>query len=80
MAAKILDLPQTDGQAEEQAIKGVVLGNAILTGIKGVESLIPGLIDLYLKHMQLAETTDLQKMLLQGVMVCLWYDQATALA
>jgi len=35
---------------------------------------VSGLIDTYLSQMQTVTTPDLQLMLLQGILMCLWYD------
>ena len=51
LAAWILDEPARDNTAENEAITGIVLCNALLEGVPGIGSLVPGIIDLYLKHM-----------------------------
>lgn len=60
---------------EITAISGVTLVNAILENIKGVsEQILPGLIDLFLQELQDVETKDFECMLLQGIMLALYYD------
>lgn len=38
---------------------------------------MPGILDLYLQQMQSVDTADLEVMILQGIMISLWYDACT---
>jgi hypothetical protein len=57
------------------ALTGISLANAIFENVVDVGPMVlPGILDLYLREIQTAETTELQVMILQGFMVALWYD------
>lgn len=54
---------------------GVVsLFNSVLENLQGVSEVVPGIIQLHMGELNRATTPDYQIMLLQGVMMCLWYD------
>ena len=64
-----------DKDDEIWAINVVSLFNSILENIQGVsEQVIPGIIQLLMTELQQAKTPDYQIMLLQGILMCLWYD------
>jgi hypothetical protein len=77
LVAKTFEMA-SDLECEIQAITAVTLANAILENVKGVgQMVIPGFIDLYLQQMQSIETPEFKNVLMQGFMVCFWYDFAT---
>lgn len=79
LVAKTFELSQLE-EDEMVALPGISLANAILENVKDVGQLIlPGILDLYLASMQSVDSPDLEVMLLQGFMVCFWYDCATTL-
>lgn len=79
LIAKIFELSEVNGE-EFEAVKGVLLTNAILENVKGQSNtVLPGILDLYLKQLQSVETPDLEVMILQGIMVALWYDTGVTL-
>ena len=79
LVAKTFELANLSGD-EIGAIAGVTLANAILENVKGVNNLVSGLIEAYLQQMQTVTTPDLQLMLLQGILMCIWYDAQTTFA
>lgn len=57
------------------AINVVSLFNSILENLQGVtEVVIPGIIQLELDELKNSKTPDYQIMLIQGILMCLWYD------
>jgi hypothetical protein len=65
---------------ETIALFAVSLANAIFENVTDVGPIVvPIILDLYLREIQTAETTELQVMILQGFMVALWYDCNTTL-
>ena len=57
------------------AISVVSLFNSILENLQGVtEVVIPGIIQLELDELKISKTPDYQIMLIQGILMCLWYD------
>lgn len=56
------------------AINVVSLFNSVLENLQDVSDIIPGIIQLLLNELQKAKTPDYQIMLLQGILMCLWYD------
>jgi len=77
LVAKTFELSQVY-EDEIMALQAVSLANAILENIQGVSSqVLPGILDLYLRQMQSVDTKDLEVMIIQGIMVALWYDACT---
>ena len=64
---------------ELDGISVVTLSFALLENIQGIQSTIPGLMDIYLKELQEASTPEYTTMLLQGILMCLWYDLDTTM-
>jgi hypothetical protein len=53
---------------------------AMLENIQDISSVVPGIIDMYNGEIaQGVETKEFRLMLLQGYMMCLWYDVTSAL-
>jgi hypothetical protein len=55
------------------------LSFALLENIQGIQSTIPGLMDIYLKELQQSTVPEFTTMLLQGILMCLWYDLDTTM-
>ena len=62
------------------AISVVTLFSSLLENIQGVSEQVPGIISLLLGELQRAQTKEYQLMLLQGVLMCLWYDLGQTVA
>ena len=56
------------------AINVVSLFNSLLENISGVSEVIPGILSLLLNELSSAKTPEYKLMLLQGVLMCFWYD------
>ena len=65
---------------EIDAISVVTLSFALLENLQDISDTIPGLMEIYLKELSMAETPDYSIMLLQGILLCLWYDLGTTLS
>lgn len=64
---------------EMDAISVVTLSFALLENLQGISHTIPGLMEMYLKELTLADTPDYTIMLLQGILMCLWYNMPATL-
>ena len=64
---------------EISTISVVSLSFGLLENVQGIQSTLPGLMELYLKELGNCETSDCMMVLLQGLLMCCWYDHATAL-
>lgn len=65
---------------DTDAIAAISLVNAMLENISEISSALPGLLDLFLNHLQNGkQTSSLKKMLAQGLAMCFWYDFQTSL-
>ena len=79
LLAKIFNLSQV---IEDEMImgSGVCLANAIFENVKDVgPTVIPGILQIYLGQIQQTLCSDVQKMLMQGIMTAFWYDFSTTL-
>lgn len=56
------------------AINVVSLFNSVLENLQGISESIPGIIQLELNELKVAKTPEYQIMLMQGILMCLWYD------
>ena len=56
------------------ALNVVSLFCSLLENIEGVSEQVPGVLSLLLAELQAADAPDYVVMLLQGVLMCLWYD------
>lgn len=56
------------------AVSVITLFNSLLENIEGVGEIVPGILSLYLTEIQTSKSPEFQVMLLQGVLMCLWYD------
>lgn len=56
------------------ALSVVSLFCSLLENIEGVSEQVPGVLSLLLAELQAADAPDYVVMLLQGVLMCLWYD------
>lgn len=66
---------------EIYAITAVTLANAILENVKDVGSIvIPCFLDMYISQLQEIETPEFKNVLMQGFMMCFWYDFNTTQA
>ena len=65
---------------EIDAISVMSLSFALLENLQGVSHIIPGMMEIYLKELGMADTPDYTIMLLQGVHMCLWYDLGSTLS
>ena len=64
---------------EIEAISAITLLNNLLENIQGLQALLPAILDKYLSELRDAETPDYTIMLLQGILMCLWYDVGVSL-
>ena len=78
LVAKTFELARVR-EDEIRAIGAITLVNAILENIQGIDSYLPGILDLYLAEMKQADTPDYKIMLLQGVLMCMWYSAGTTI-
>lgn len=51
----------------------------MLENIEGLQNVIPAMLDKYLEELNSAATSDYKIMLLQGILMCLWYDYTVTL-
>ena len=68
-----------DKEDEMEAVGVVGLFNSILENVQGIESTIPGVVQLYIAELHQAKTSDYTTTLLEGVCMCLWYDLSSTL-
>lgn len=61
-------------------MSGITLANAMLENVNNVSHLLGGLIECYLQQMQSVTTPELNLMLLQGILMCCWYDASESMA
>lgn len=74
LVQKTFELAELEGD-DMRATNGICLSNAIFENIQGIGcQVIPGILDIYLKAMQDVDSSEHECMLLQGVMMTLWYD------
>lgn len=63
---------------EIAAISVVSLFSSMLENVEGITEVVPGILNLLLNELKLAKTSEYQIMLLQGVLMNLWYDLGQA--
>ena len=78
LALKAFELANTKSD-EIEAICAVTLLNGMLENISNLQGILPAIIDKYLSELSQADTADYKVMLLQGIMMCLWYDYGVSL-
>lgn len=62
-------------ECEYQAMMAVTLVNGVLENVKDVGPIVlPGFLDLFLNEVQDIETPEFKNVLMQGFMMCFWYD------
>jgi len=64
---------------EMHSMVAVDLLMALLEHQEGLQSQIDPINELYLNQLSAAKSTDYKNMLIQGLMMNLWYDQATTI-
>lgn len=78
LAVKGFELANTK-EDEIEAICAVTLLNGMLENISNLQGILPAIIDKYLSELSKADTSDYKIMLVQGIMMCLWYDYGVSL-
>ena len=78
VASKTLENARSKND-EIEALMVVTLLNSLLENIQGLQNLIPMIIDMYLGQLSEAKTPDYTLMLVQGILMCIWYDYGVAL-
>ena len=78
VACKTFDVAR-DRDDEIEAISAITLLNAMLENIEGLQDVMPAILDKYLSELGQADTQDYSTMLLQGILMCLWYDYGVTL-
>ena len=68
-----------DNQDEIEAISAITLLNNMLENIPDLQNVLPHMVDKYLEELKSADTSDYKIMLLQGILMCLWYDYGITL-
>ena len=63
-----------DKNDEIEALMVVTLLNSLLENIQGLQSVLPMIVDQYLEELSRAKTPDYTLMLIQGILMCIWYD------
>ena len=63
-----------DKNDEIEALMVVTLLNSLLENIQGLQQVLPMIVDRYLEELGKAKTPDYQLMLIQGILMCIWYD------
>ena len=64
---------------EIEAISAITLLNAMLENVSELQNVIPTIIEKYLSELNDVSTSDYSIMLLQGILMCLWYDYGVTL-
>ena len=64
----------TDKNDEIEALMVVTLLNSLLENIQGLQQVLPMIVDKYLEELGRAKTPDYTLMLIQGILMCIWYD------